>query len=68
MPAVAVFSNLLVGYGARPGRTKTYPMLVLPLVVSVAFYPIADLDSPRSGIIRVQPQNRLSLSQSLHTH
>ena len=66
MAAIAVFCNVLVGYGARGGRSKTYLSLVLPLVVAVAFYLIADLDSPRSGIIRVQPQNLLSLSQSLH--
>jgi len=68
MAAIAVFSNLLVGYGARPVRTKPYLLMVLPLVVSVALYLIADLDSPRSGIIGVQPQNLLSLSQSLRTH
>lgn len=68
MAAIAVCCNLLVGYGARPGRTKAYLLLVLPLVVSVAFYLIADLDSPRRGIIRVQPQNLLSLSRSLHAH
>ncbi len=65
MAAIAICCNLLVGYGARPGRAKVYLLMVLPLVVSVAFYLIADLDSPRSGIIRVQPQNLLSLSRSL---
>jgi hypothetical protein len=68
MAAIAVCCNVLIGCGARPGRAKTYLLLVLPLVVSVAFYLIADLDSPRKGIIRVQPQNLLSLSQSLQGH
>src|SRR5208283_1093839 len=68
MAAIAVCCNLLVGYGARPGRARAYLLLVLPLVVAVAFYLIADLDSPRTGIIRVQPQNLLSLSQTLHLH
>jgi hypothetical protein len=66
MAAIAVCCNFLVGYGARAGRAKAYLLLLLPLVVSVAFHLIADLDSPRSGIIRVRPQNLLSLSQSLH--
>jgi len=35
-------------------------------VVSISFFLIADIDSPRGGIIRVQPQNLQSLSQSLH--
>ncbi len=68
MAAIAVCCNVLVGYGARPGRHKPYLPLVLPLVVSVAFYLIADLDSPRRGIIRVQPQNLLSLSRTLNAH
>jgi hypothetical protein len=42
-------------------------MLVLPLVVSISFFLIADIDSPRSGVIRVQPQNLISLAQSLRT-
>jgi hypothetical protein len=66
MAAISLCCNVLVGFGARPGRARAYLLLVLPLVVSVAFYLIADLDSPRSGIIRVHPQNLLSLSQSLH--
>jgi hypothetical protein len=31
--------------------------MVLPLVVAVAFFLIADIDSPRGGVIRVHPQN-----------
>jgi hypothetical protein len=41
-------------------------MLVLPLVVSISFFLIADIDSPRGGVIRVQPQNLTSLAHSLH--
>jgi hypothetical protein len=39
--------------------------LVLPLLVSISFFLIADIDSPRGGLIRVQPQNLLSFAQSL---
>jgi hypothetical protein len=35
-------------------------------VISISFFLIADIDSPRGGIIRVKPQNLVSLSQSLH--
>jgi hypothetical protein len=38
----------------------------LPFVVAVAFFLIADIDSPRRGVIHVLPQNLKSLSQSLH--
>jgi len=30
-------------------------MLVLPLLVSISFFLIADIDSPRGGRIRVHP-------------
>jgi hypothetical protein len=68
MAAIAVCCNLLVGYGAR--RTRAHPILflVLPLVVSISFFLIADIDSPRGGVIRVQPHNLVRLSQSLQAH
>lgn len=63
---IAIGCNLLLGYGAR--RTKRLPLLVLPLAVSVSFFLIADIDSPRRGVIYVAPRNLVSLSQSLHPH
>jgi len=66
MTAIAICCNLLIGYGARGGEARTMLLLVLPLVVSISFCLIADIDSPRGGIVRVRPQNLISLSQSLH--
>jgi hypothetical protein len=68
MGAIAIFSNLLIGYGVRRSETKALLFLILPIVVSISFFLIADIDSPRRGIIRVHPQNLESLSQSLHAH
>jgi hypothetical protein len=65
MVAIAIFSNLLIGYGARRAKGHELLLLVLPLVVSIAFFLIADIDSPRGGVIRVRPQNLVSLAQSL---
>jgi hypothetical protein len=66
MAAIAICCNLLIGYGARRGEARTMLLLVLPVVVSISFCLIADIDSPRGGIVRVRPQNLISLSQSLH--
>ena len=66
MAAIAIGCNLLIGYGAH--RTNGLLFLVLPLAVSVSFFLIADIDSPRAGVIRVQPQNLISLSLTLHAH
>ena len=65
MALIAVCSNLLVGYGARTTRGGGILLLVLPLVVSIAFLLIADIDSPRGGLIHVYPQNLQSLLKSL---
>ncbi len=65
MIAIAICCNLLVGYGARSTKAKAGVLFVLPLVVSIAFLLIADIDSPRSGFVHVVPQNLVSLSQSL---
>jgi hypothetical protein len=65
MLALAICCNLLVGYGLRGLKAKSLLLLVLPLVVSIAFLLIADIDSPRGGIIHVSPQNLLSLAESL---
>ena len=65
MATIAICCNLLVGYGARTSKSHPLLLLVLPLVVSIAFLLIADIDSPRRGLIHVAPQNLLSLSESL---
>jgi len=64
MSLIAFCCNLLIGYGAHRKDWRTF--LIVPVAVSIAFFLIADIDSPRGGSIRVAPQNLLSLSQSLH--
>jgi hypothetical protein len=40
----------------------------LPLIVSIAFFLIADIDSPRGGAIHVHPQNLISVAESIRAH
>jgi hypothetical protein len=63
MVLVAMACNFLFGYAAR--RSHRAQLLVLPLLASASFFLIADIDSPRGGVIRVVPQNLIALSQSL---
>ena len=63
MGLIAIAANLTLGFGER--RTDSILLLVLPVVISIAIYLIADIDSPRGGVIRVFPQNLIALSQSL---
>jgi hypothetical protein len=65
MIAIAICGNLLVGYGTHTPEAKASLLFVLPVVVSIAFLLIADIDRPRGGLIHVVPQNLVSLSQSL---
>ena len=59
MFGIALFCNMLLGYGVR--RLVVKLLMVLPLVVAISFFLIADIDSPRGGVIRVHPQNLHSL-------
>jgi hypothetical protein len=68
MTLIAICCNLLIGYGARDTRVRGILLLILPLIVSTAFLLIADMDSPRGGLIRVYPVNLLSLATSLPPH
>jgi hypothetical protein len=62
MALIAIACNLLMGYGEH--RTTAF-LVVLPLIVSTSMFLIADIDSPRTGIIRVEPHNLLSQCNSM---
>ena len=64
LAAIAVCANVLVGYSVRRAKAGGIHFLVLPLILSIAFFLIADNDSPRRGVIRVHPQNLIALAQS----
>lgn len=61
--AIAICCNMLLGYCAH--KTNWLLFLVFALVVSTSIFLIADIDSPRGGVIRVLPQNLVALSRSL---
>ncbi len=58
---IAMICNGMLGYGAKRWDLKLF--LLLPAVVGVAFFLIADIDSPRGGVIRITPQNLISLRE-----
>jgi hypothetical protein len=65
MAAISIACCVLVGYVMRNIKVRQVLHLVLPLVVLMSLFLIADIDSPRGGIIRVGPQNLSALAQSL---
>jgi hypothetical protein len=66
MAALAVCCSFLIGYRAEHKGGLLFA--ALPFVISVAFFLIADIDSPRWGVIRISPQNLISLDASLRGH
>jgi hypothetical protein len=68
MAAISVTSHFLLGYGARSAKVEGRLYAVLPFVISASYLLIADIDSPRGGIIRVQPENLISLAATLRGH
>lgn len=60
---VAVGCNFLFGFGAS--RISATASWVLPLAASIAFLLIAEIDSPRSGFVRVEPRDLLKLAESM---
>jgi hypothetical protein len=61
---IAICSNLSITYGAH--RTNSLLAMILTLAVSVSFFLIADIDSPRGVVFGVHPINLASLAQTLH--
>ena len=61
MLALAFCGSVIIGYSTR----RCLLFSALPFIVSVAFFLIADIDSPRTGVIRVLPQNLITLAQTL---
>jgi hypothetical protein len=57
---IAICCNLLLGFTSQRSG-KITRSLILPLIVSISFFLIADLDAPRGGLIRVKPQNLMAL-------
>jgi hypothetical protein len=65
MFAIAVCSNIMIGFGARTRHSGLF--MVLPLVAAISFFLIADIDSPRHGLIEVKPENLISVADSIRT-
>lgn len=66
MTLIAMFGNLMFGYASRNPESENRLFLILPLIISISFLLVMDIDSPNWGIIRVVPDNLISLAASLN--
>lgn len=60
---VALAGNLLLGVSEK--RKSAAILAILPLVVAVPLFLIADLDTPRAGLIRVVPLELMTHAKAL---
>jgi hypothetical protein len=65
MVAIAIFANIMIGYSSRRETQEKAIFFILPIVLSISFMLIADIDSPRGGLIHVRPLNLESLARWL---
>ena len=65
MSAIAICANLLVGFGARNFERNIALFMIFPFVIAVSFFLIADIDSPRGGVIRIEARNLVALKINL---
>ena len=63
MFVIAIFCNFLLGYRAVGKGWVLF--LILPIALSISFFLLSDIDSPRHGVIMINPQNLEILADSL---
>lgn len=63
--AFAFFANGLIGYNIRGVKGENWLLIILPLLITVAFYVIAEIDLPGQGVIHVEPKGLQTL-QAFH--
>jgi hypothetical protein len=59
---IALGANVTLGFGLKRFSAL---LLVVPLAAAVSFFLIADIDSPRGGVVQVAPENLNRLAASL---
>jgi hypothetical protein len=60
---IAIMGTALFGYSTHARRPGVV-LAVLPLIISIAFFLIADIDSPRAGLVHVSAQDLRALADS----
>lgn len=62
---IAIFCNILIGYGAHSRKSNKVYLFILPVMIATSLALVADISSPRGGLILIEPQNLILLKQSL---
>ncbi|SAK84172.1 hypothetical protein AWB76_05810 [Caballeronia temeraria] len=65
MIIIALLGCVMQGYGARGSLRKGLLITILPATVALSLALIADIDSPKGGLIRVEPRDLTRFLQSI---
>ncbi|BCQ28433.1 hypothetical protein NK8_66220 (plasmid) [Caballeronia sp. NK8] len=65
MIIIALLGCIVQGYGAKGKLRKGLLITILPATVALSLALIADIDSPKGGLIRVEPKDLTRLANSL---
>jgi hypothetical protein len=65
MLAIALFANLFIGFSKPPAVSRFGAVTTMPLIISIAFMLIGDIDSPRGGFVNIEPHNLLEVAHEL---
>jgi uncharacterized membrane protein (Fun14 family) len=61
---LGVGANVTLGFATK--RFNSLLLFVVPLTVAISAFLIADIDSPRGGVVQVAPENLTRLAKSLN--
>ena len=65
MLLIAIACSVLLGYGVRPAQKPFRAIYILPALIAIALFMIADLDSTRHGLINVNANDLTALADQL---
>ncbi len=65
MIIIALLGCVVQGYGAKGSLRKGLLITILPATVALSLALIADIDSPKGGVIHVEPRDLTRLLKSL---
>ena len=63
MAIISIICCMLIGYATRTARGSLF--VLVPVALSIAFFFIADIDSPRHGLIQTEPHNLVRLVSTM---
>ena len=62
---IGLVATIMIGFRFDTGSRQRMLMQILPALIGVSLFLIADIDCPRGGLIRVLPQNLMALEAAL---